>query len=492
MDKEDRKRLTDICYAARGERCRTRTFINPNLGDAPHYEWMEAECQNGRDWAIKIMKATLPVVAPEEPANRQVFMPYDQGWSKHGVTAFGPLLSDICEYEKNNKGGSLRFEVYSANGKDWFLNVAHDVHPYAAKADSIVSRHYLTKARSGVTFGAAILKLAEYETAQQALGFLIDSDDYAEQAGAPHFTKIAERGGIVFNVAGEPVAPLNGLLTASGQYPISAFKAAYDFAQSGAMESSSPVDIANQVQGTPMKMIAAALEEISDNMHDGTSLALKYNAMQHLRYHDFSSRFERVIAYAEDLAAQNALPPSVNENLQHFKFHTYRLCGAWMMETMKREGGFSDGRSFLAQAIARCTDAAKIIMPGVALNMDEVMNFARAKSPDWDIADRTSLKAIIEIFKNDAAVLPAQGARLESAHVSYFTKMALIASRKERAGSGNGGRLQFLFNLASSVELPLMNLIQGRSMRSINVEIKSYQDETDRLAAVKALPYRRD
>ena len=105
-EQENKNRLLrDFHYAALGGRCRTSTYINPILADLAQYEWLEAECADGRFWDVKVMKATVTGGAPEDIKVQQTYL------DTASQLNFGAMILKLSDYQKAQAAlGYLRDE----------------------------------------------------------------------------------------------------------------------------------------------------------------------------------------------------------------------------------------------------------------------------------------------------------------------------------------------------------------------------------------------
>lgn len=94
-EQENKTRLLhDFHYAALGGRCRTATYINPNLVDLGQYEWLEAECADGRGWDLKVMKAAPALGYDDELQIQQIYLEECRHMN------FGAMVLKLTSYQK--------------------------------------------------------------------------------------------------------------------------------------------------------------------------------------------------------------------------------------------------------------------------------------------------------------------------------------------------------------------------------------------------------
>lgn len=353
MNQDNSTRLKEeFRFAAKGARCRTATFINPNFAALGQSEWMEAECANGRDWNIKTMKI---------------------------------------------------------------------VPGYATGGELLVEQNYLSE-YCGLTFGAIVLKMVEYERAQNALGFLSDENDTAAQAGAPPFREIAVRAGIVFNADGDPVASVHGLVVQPGRYPISAFRAAYDAMQMNrkapALTTPGTLPIQRRLSCDQMMdeiKIASLLNEITNELKEmATGSVLGWAGGNPFRpgYSYFVKFFDKKFAELRRMEQPFSPIENFDARLNLFKFHAFRIAGAWAVHTIKNgKSAYSKRRSIavVEDALHRCQEAAQAIGPGIEIDLS-VMDFSQASKGDASdpVPDLGVLKEMVAAIEA-LSVPPAQG-----------------------------------------------------------------------------------
>ena len=322
-------------------------------------------------------------------------------------------------------GQSEWMEAECANGRDWDIKTLKATPGEAPGDELMVEQHYLPAYR-GLSFGAAVLELAEYQRAQSALGLLTDDDDIAAQAGAPHFREVAERAGIVFNAEGDPVAPDHGLVTQPGRYPISALKKAYDFEQERPRESMPETLQGRSLQTLPpttphsehyirqvlLGRVTGVLNElIRDHKEKAASEALSdhYDGLPvpYLpEYFMFAKSFDKRMARLRSKEFSEFT--QLTAGLDHFTFHTFRLSAAWILHNISRGAHYSNrekAQEALQDAIKRCQGAAELIQPGIKLDMSDLLDFSKArKSRQYrgitqTELDDSALQDVIEALK---------------------------------------------------------------------------------------------
>jgi len=358
MNQDNTARLKEeFRFAAKGARCRTATFINPNFAALGQFEWMEGECANGRDWDIKMMKI---------------------------------------------------------------------IPGYGTGDELIVEQKYLPEYR-GLTFGAVVLKMAEYQRAQKALGFLVDENDAAAQAGAPHFHDIAGQAGIVFNTDGDPVAPVQGLIVQPGRFPISAFKAA-----AACMERHDILPVTaglSSARSFDEEMQVAKIVDILNGMmvsleRHATESVLKWGSNPFRPgYFYFTKSFDSGFEQLRRLEQPLPVIDSLDVRLSLFKFHAFRIAGAWALQAIKNGGSYYGERrskAVVEDALHRCQDAVQSIKPELGTDMS-IMDFSKAITVDPLGAQHPDLQPLKDIVSAiEALPSPEKTAcRLKSAHFRY-------------------------------------------------------------------------
>jgi hypothetical protein len=309
----------DFHYAALGARCRTFTFINPNLAELGHYEWLESECADGRTWDIKTMKATVHGDAPDDIQVQQIYLDGAQG----------------------------------------------------------------------LNFGAMVLKLSDYQKAQDALGFLRDESDLGALAGADHFRDVAVKQGIAFNENDEPVAAQNGLIRKSGTYAITAFAAASAIQTAVATVDAAavvPVDLKLPVMAGPplttqerkaMTDCVTTLNRIAEKLEH----KLNYNDLLHCNsmmgipgfskssFTIFVSTFDGLMAPILANKEDSPRLAQITQDLQLFTYQVFRMMGRNMTSSFEEGGShYNDKKTsaLIEQARTRCMLALEKVSPGAS------------------------------------------------------------------------------------------------------------------------------
>ncbi|MGZ9098036.1 MAG: hypothetical protein ACXW30_07060 [Micavibrio sp.] len=328
MNQDNATRLKEeFRFAAKGARCRTATFINPNFAALGQRDWMEAECANGKSWDIKIMKFSPPENLNENP----------------------------------DEGGVI---------EQAYLNAHRDI-----------------------SFGSAILKLTEYQQGQKALGFLPDAADTGQIAGAPLFTPMAEKVGIAFDVDGNPVAPVKGLITVSGRYPASAFNKV----QSALADLARPVSTAlapvhveisidealrrKKIVGILTTLVAEMKEMKGDPLGSIIVIDLglffirgtKYQSFKGTKYQSFAKKFDESYANIQKITGpqspyrQDDFMRYLKQKLDLFEFHTFQIAAASIIDR-------GTWNTSLKDSIRRCEVAWEKVNPGTEMPREKVFS----------------------------------------------------------------------------------------------------------------------
>ena len=123
-------------------------------------------------------------------------------------------------------------EAYSTDGRNWSLKrMVWSAGAPDALQDGPVIHQHPQKQYAPMNFGMAMYYLAQYETAQRAMGFLPDPDDRGQATGSPLFRELAKAEGIPQDVHGNLVLPVKGHVVDEGIYPVEAFRIAASAAQ---------------------------------------------------------------------------------------------------------------------------------------------------------------------------------------------------------------------------------------------------------------------
>lgn len=135
-------------------------------------------------------------------------------------------------------------EAYSTDGRNWALKrmVWSSGAPDALQDGPVIHQHP-QKQYAPMNFGMAMYYLAQYETAQRALGFLSDPDDRGQATGSPLFRDLAKAEGIPQDVHGNLVLPVKGHVVDEGIYPVEAFR----IAAGAAAKNPCPAPVAGKV-----------------------------------------------------------------------------------------------------------------------------------------------------------------------------------------------------------------------------------------------------
>lgn len=113
-------------------------------------------------------------------------------------------------------------EAYSLNGADWTLK---RMVLYPHEGNGVIHQHTQTQ-HPTMNFITALQSLVDYETAQAALGYVIDADDRGQVTGTPLLRDVAKTEGIPHDVNGRLVIPQKGHIVDDGAYPLDAFAVA--------------------------------------------------------------------------------------------------------------------------------------------------------------------------------------------------------------------------------------------------------------------------
>lgn len=177
-----------------------------------------------------------PVMNPENPlvplSVRQDFARVSGGNDRARTATFINInLDDL--------GSAEWMEAYSLNGSDWTLK-RMVLQPN--EAGGVIQQH-TQKQHAPMKFISMLQRLAEYEDAQAALGYVLDGDDRGQATGAPLFRAVAKAEGIPHDANGRLVIPQKGHIIDDGVYPIEAFAVASaghakNLAQLAAMDTS--------------------------------------------------------------------------------------------------------------------------------------------------------------------------------------------------------------------------------------------------------------
>lgn len=343
--------LTDFRFAAPGARCRSATFIDPALPTLSQCEWMEAECENGRTWALKILRA-----AP------------------------GP-------------GGEL-----------------------------LVRQTYL-ETDGDLNFGAAVVRLHDYEQAQKALGYLPDSTDTGAQAGALPYNELASRHGIVFTTDGAPVASKCGLITVPGTYPIAAFKQAaqkeQDISQDDSLLSSIPntslAPVHNEKQDKVLTrgsvFMRNAIFDAEKNSKkllnvdlDGGFFVLVVQGGAPV-YAAFERKFTAELADIKRQIQSAGPLPDFEQTLEQFNFNFFRFLGQCAQTQLLSNHGelvrIGKCEKALADMYGHCQASAAKLQKNLTVGGRQLFSLPLTYDENHKIV-AASLRSLVEQFERDS------------------------------------------------------------------------------------------
>lgn len=317
--------LHDFHYAAPGARCRTVTFINPNLAEFGHYEWLESECADGRTWDIKTMKATVHGDAPDDIQVQQIYLDNAQG----------------------------------------------------------------------LNFGAMVLKLSDYQKAQEALGYLRDESDLAALAGAGHFRDVAMKQGIAFNENNDPIASQGGLIRTSGTFAITAFAAASALkSESNQLVLPESLQLPTPVAGPPLTVqerksmtdcmttlnrIAELLAQrlFSDDLLLSSSV-FAIPSWSKSNYTVFVSQFDALMAPIWENKTASARLAQISPELNLFTYQVFKIMGTRMTYNFEQgDTHYSDKKTaaLIESARERCAQALETVSPGASSSVLDLFSY---------------------------------------------------------------------------------------------------------------------
>lgn len=262
-----------------------------------------------------------------------------------------------------------------------------------------IEQTYLSDYRS-MSFGEMVLKLTEYEEAQNKLGFLIDPADRGQVAGAPLFRDLAEKQGMAFTLKGQPVAPIHGLITVPGRYPADAFKKVSQVSSAFALvrqdhggENSfaltTPAQQLDLAEQLTVKKIAAFLNKITNAleengtryslMNTGLSFSPKFNKFVRA----FDEAFGKIADLRQSLRNTTSLETSefISKDLELFHFQVFRLSTSWIIYQFANDADYADSKKAekaLQLSHRRCAAAWEVLHPDTDFDADKVFDFSKA------------------------------------------------------------------------------------------------------------------
>ena len=312
-------------------------------------------------------------------------------------------------------GQSEWMEAECSTGQGWDIKIMK-LYPSSVENQSAEIEQTYLEAQRNLSFGAMVLKLTEYQKAQAALGFPEDPQDSGQITGARPYRDLAEEAGIAFDVSGEPVAPVQGLITIAGRYPADAFMKAQ---KAVSMYAATALTITDQtVSGSTALSVPAAefpMEEILKYKKIVgllTTLAEKVKSdggrnildKEHTDYVIFyySSPKYNAIEYKLDavfaeigklVKSPDGMPDFLKERLNLFEFQTFRIMSSSIISLFENNGSHANDKksnAALKSSMQRCEAAWKKINPGQEMMKDKVFTSR---------VDPSALTEIIDVIR---------------------------------------------------------------------------------------------
>lgn len=303
-------------------------------------------------------------------------------------------------------------EAECSTGQGWDIKIMK-LYPSSVENQSAEIEQTYLEAHRNLSFGAMVLKLTEYQKAQAALGFPQDPQDSGRITGARDYRDLAEEAGIAFDVSGEPIAPVQGLITIAGRYPADAFMKAQNAASmfaataltiteqtvSGSAALSVPATEFPMEEILKYKKIVGLLTTLAEKVKseggrnvldkDCTDYVIFYSSSP--KYNAIEYKLDAVFAEIGKLAkGSDGMSDFLKERLNLFEFQTFRITSTSIISLFEKDGSHANDKksnAALKSSMQRCEAAWKKINPGQEMMKDKVFTSCVDPSTLTEIID---------------------------------------------------------------------------------------------------------
>lgn len=352
-DDNQARLMGNFTYAVHGGRCRTATYINLNLVELGQFEWLEAECADGRGWDLKVMKAAPAPGYDDELQIQQIYL------EDYRHMNFGAMVLKLAAYQK-------------AQSTLGFILDADD---------------------SGNLAGARLFRdLAE----EQGIVF-----NMAEEPVAPEYGLITKPGiylSRAFNLAA------NAHNVAVENTPTERFQAAVTASQNNPTLAVIPAG--SELSSRDRKNIAdcmIALNRAVDIViHKGTNNPLYVDDIQTFisvpRYKVFVKQFEELLTPLRKNTMNYPPFALLGPHLNSFTYQAYRIVGRHMKANFEGSlTGYKDKKvnAMLDDARQRCSIALERVSPGASSKVFDLLAYDEGNIETQKENDLAELRRIV-------------------------------------------------------------------------------------------------